>query len=205
MNDFIGVNEAIRLKIKEIKRMAKIDKHLAHKMENKLVMSLSYLVKSVIFKYKKYNNYDDLYQEGMVGLIKAVRQYNSDMSFHFSRYALLWIRTCVMRSIKKINVVSAASSSNIIVKVIYEVNDEDIILNNTLEKNMLLNEQIVRVNRIITTLPEKHQRIVKMRYGLEDVKEHNLQELASNFNMTREGIRQLEGRILKKIKNNKSI
>jgi DNA-directed RNA polymerase sigma subunit (sigma70/sigma32) len=41
-----------------------------------------------------------------------------------------------------------------------------------------------------------------MRYGLNSTKEHNLQDLGDKLNMTREGIRQLEHRILNKLKNN---
>ena len=202
MKDYKNVNEDIRLKIKEIKKTRTNNPVLAKRMEDELIISLAYLVHSVVFKYKRFDNYEDLYQEGMIGLIKAVQQYNSDTSFHFTRYAMWWIKARVVRSIKKLNLITVSGDENMRYFMQYDVKESDIIEDNDPEKNAILAEEIDNLHGAINTLPEKHQQIIKMRYGLSNNKEHNLQDLGDKLDMTREGIRQLEHRILNKLKTN---
>ncbi len=202
MKDYKNTNENIRLKIKEIKEIRKTNEKLAQRMEDSLIVSLAYIVHSVVYKYKRFNNYEDLYQEGMFGLIKAVRQYNSDTSFHFTRYALWWIKARVMRSIKKMNIITISGEEDVKYFVQCDVQDNDIIDYNNPEIKAMLAQKIDIVNLAIATMPEKHQQIIKMRYGLSDTKEYNLQDLSNKLDMTREGVRQLEHRILDKLKIN---
>lgn len=202
MKNYENVNENISLKIKEIKRLKEKDFVYAKKMEDNLIVSLSYLVHSVVYRYRKFDNYDDLYQEGMVGLIRAVQKYDSDTSFHFTRYALWWIKTRVMRSIKKINIVPTTSTEEIKNFSRYEINDNDIVDYNNPEKDAILNQEIKYLNNLINDLPENHRKIIKMRYGVNNTKVSNLEDLSQVLDMTSEGVRQLEYRILNKLKNN---
>ncbi len=202
MKDYKNTNEDIRLKIKEIKNLKKIDPVLAKKKEDVLIVSLAYLVHSVVYKYKRFDNYDDLYQEGMIGLIKAVQHYNSDTSFHFTRYAMWWVRARVVRSIRKLNLITVSGDDNMRNFMQCEVKDSDIIEYNDPEKKAILSEEIVHLRGVVNTLPDKHQQIIKMRYGLNNTKEYNLQDLGDKLNMTREGVRQLEHRIINKLKIN---
>jgi RNA polymerase primary sigma factor len=84
----------------------------------------------------------------------------------------------------------------------YDIKENDIIEYNDPEKNAILAEEIINLNDVINTLPEKHQQVIKMRYGLNNNREHNLQDLGDKLDMTREGIRQLEHRIINKLKTN---
>jgi RNA polymerase primary sigma factor len=202
MKDYKNVNENIRLKIKEIKMVKKSNSIRAKRMEDELIISLAYLVHSVVYRYKRFDNYEDLYQEGMIGLIKAVQQYNSDTSFHFTRYALWWIKARVMRSIKKLNLITVSGDYDMKYFMQYDIKETDIVEDNDPEKSAILTEEINNLHNVINTLPEKHQQIIRMRFGLNDTKQHNLQVLGDKLDMTREGIRQLEHRILKKLKNN---
>lgn len=201
MKDYKNTNENIRLKIKDIRNIQKGDPARAKKMEDELIVSLSYLVHSVVFRYKRFDNYDDLYQEGMIGLIKAVQQYNADTSFHFTRYAMWWVKARIVRSIKKLNLIKISGDDNTKYHMQYDINENDIIEEDNPEQRAILMEEIKNLQTSLSLLPEKHQQIIKMRYGLDDMKEHNLQDLGTKLNMTREGIRQLEHRILNKIKN----
>ena len=56
------------------------------------------------------------------------------------------------------------------------------------------------VKTALTTLPPREQRIVSLRYGLENGKEHSLQEIGTLLNLSRERIRQLEVRALKRLR-----
>lgn len=202
MKDYKNINENIRQKIKDIKIVRRDNPSLAKRMEDELIVSLAYLVHSVVYRYKKFDNYEDLYQEGMIGLIKAVQQYNSDTSFHFTRYAMWWIKARVVRSIKKLNLITVSGDENMRYFMQYDIKESDMIDDNDPEKNAILTQKIGHLHNVIDSLPEKHQQIIKMRYGLNNTAEHNLQDLGDKLDMTREGIRQLEHRILNKLKTN---
>lgn len=57
-----------------------------------------------------------------------------------------------------------------------------------------------KIGDIITTLSEREQKILSMRFGLEDGVTHTLEEVGKVFGVTRERIRQIEAKALEKIK-----
>ncbi|MCE7936438.1 RNA polymerase sigma factor RpoD [Candidatus Saccharibacteria bacterium CPR2] len=59
------------------------------------------------------------------------------------------------------------------------------------------------VNDILTILSEREQKILKMRFGLEDGRSHTLEEVGKEFNVTRERIRQIEAKALTKLRKHK--
>ena len=59
---------------------------------------------------------------------------------------------------------------------------------------------LAEVKTALTTLPAREQQIVSLRYGLEDGKEHSLQEIGALLNLSRERIRQLEVRALSRLR-----
>lgn len=66
--------------------------------------------------------------------------------------------------------------------------------------NQLLKEQ---VQAILSTLSEREQKIIKMRFGLENGKSHTLEEVGQEFAVTRERIRQIEAKALAKLRKHK--
>lgn len=67
----------------------------------------------------------------------------------------------------------------------------DYFINSNLRNNL---------NRALEQLDEREKAILIMRYGLEDGKEYTLEEIGQRFGLTRERIRQIELRALKKIR-----
>jgi len=63
--------------------------------------------------------------------------------------------------------------------------------------NVNLKEQTAHVLRSLTAREEK---VVKMRFGLEDGSEHTLEEVGQSFAVTRERIRQIEAKALRKLR-----
>ena len=56
------------------------------------------------------------------------------------------------------------------------------------------------IKNVISTLKEREQEVVKMRYGLDDTERYTLEEIGNIYGVTKECIRQTELRALKKMK-----
>lgn len=63
---------------------------------------------------------------------------------------------------------------------------------------ILLREQLLSV---IETLTPREQKVIRMRYGLDNNHPRTLEEVGKEFNVTRERIRQIEAKALRKLKN----
>ena len=62
---------------------------------------------------------------------------------------------------------------------------------------MLLKEQLMEV---LDTLTPREKRVLLLRYGLEDGRGRTLEEVGKEFNVTRERIRQIEAKALRKLR-----
>ena len=61
----------------------------------------------------------------------------------------------------------------------------------------LLKEQLVEV---LSTLTEREQKVLRLRFGLDDGRARTLEEVGREFNVTRERIRQIEAKALRKLR-----
>ena len=61
----------------------------------------------------------------------------------------------------------------------------------------MLKEQLVDV---LGTLTEREQKVLKLRFGLEDGRARTLEEVGKKFDVTRERIRQIEAKALRKLR-----
>jgi RNA polymerase primary sigma factor len=61
----------------------------------------------------------------------------------------------------------------------------------------LLKEQI---EDVLSTLTPREQRVLQLRFGLEDGRSRTLEEVGKEFNVTRERIRQIEAKVLRKLR-----
>jgi RNA polymerase primary sigma factor len=78
--------------------------------------------------------------------------------------------------------------------------DEDSVTPEESATTQLLKEQ---VKDMLGVLTEREQKIVKLRFGLEDGKQHTLEEVGQEFAVTRERIRQIEAKALAKLRKHK--
>ena len=69
--------------------------------KDKLVTDNMKLAGYLAHQYSKSNAipYNDLYQEGCIGLIKAAQRFDPDKGFKFSTYAIWWVRQAILESI----------------------------------------------------------------------------------------------------------
>jgi len=63
--------------------------------------------------------------------------------------------------------------------------------------NLNLKEQ---ANSVLKTLTPREEKVIKMRFGLDDGSEHTLEEVGQSFAVTRERIRQIEAKALRKLR-----
>ena len=80
------------------------------------------------------------------------------------------------------------------------VEDEDRISPEDSAANQMLKEQLAE---IISTLSDREQKIIKLRFGIGGGKPHTLEEVGAEFSVTRERIRQIEAKALSKLRKNK--
>lgn len=81
------------------------------------------------------------------------------------------------------------------------VEDEDSVTPEEAAATQLLKEQ---VRDILSSLSDREQKIVRMRFGLDNGKNHTLEEVGQEFAVTRERIRQIEAKALTKLRKHKN-
>lgn len=75
--------------------------------------------------------------------------------------------------------------------------DEDIPVPAEAAAFTLLKEQLIEV---LDTLTEREQKVLRLRFGLDDGRARTLEEVGKEFNVTRERIRQIEAKALRKLR-----
>lgn len=61
----------------------------------------------------------------------------------------------------------------------------------------MLKEQLIQV---LNTLTPREEKVLRLRYGLDDSHPRTLEEVGKEFNVTRERIRQIEAKALRKLR-----
>ena len=208
---------------------------------------------------KKYTNrglqFLDLFQEGNIGLMKAVDKFEYRRGYKFSTYATWWIRQAITRAIadqartiripvhmiETINKLIRTSRQLVqelgreptseeiakrmdipvakvrkVLKIAQEPisletpigEEEDSHLGDFIEDRAVVSpaEAVINVNlkdqtgQVLRTLTPREEKVIKMRFGLEDGSEHTLEEVGQSFAVTRERIRQIEAKALRKLR-----
>ncbi len=77
------------------------------------------------------------------------------------------------------------------------IEDKEVITPNEYASNELLKNEL---QKILNDLTPREAKVLKLRYGLDDGRPHTLEEVGKEFNVTRERIRQIEAKALRKLR-----
>ena len=86
--------------------------------------------------------------------------------------------------------------------------EEDSYLGDFIENKSVINPSSAIVNlnlieqtrRVLSTLTPREERVLRMRFGIGEESDHTLEEVGQDFNVTRERIRQIEAKALRKLR-----
>ena len=147
---------------------------------------------SVISHYETFKNYPD-----KKAAAKIAKILNCDIETIFpawlQEYKLK--KSSVDREVK-IDCISIDSGK---AQYLLEGNDDSFI--DKTENSLLAS----KIKEAINALTDREQRILTLRFGLDDSKPHTLEEVGQEFSVTRDRIRQIEAKALAKIRKNKPI
>jgi len=157
------------------------------KMEE-FCQNYSPLVKSIASRYKGRVSFEDLIQEGFLGLLEAEKRFDPSKKAKFSTYAFYWIKKRILEAIQKEKIQSLDSVElkeeileSPIIERTYKSEDLDIFLNKS--------------------LPPLEQKIFKLYF--QEAK--TLSQIAKELGIRREKVRQIKQLLLRKIKINQKL
>lgn len=203
-------------------------------------------------------SYEDLINEGNLGLIEAAARYDPDKNVKFLSYAIWWIRQAILHALsqnsravlipkrmqdkvskvlktkqrleqelqREVSVEEIADELEMDPQEVAEllaVAQEDISLSqyDEDEESTSLQEQLGeedttikeflqrslrrKIEEVLKTLSDKEAQVIRLRYGLDDDEPKTLDEIGKIMGISRERVRQIEKKALKKLRMNKTL
>lgn len=202
----------------------------------------------------KHLTHDDVFQEGLIGLLRATELYDPELGFRFKTYATWWIQQHIHRalddgdrtirlpvhlheSIRRIRrksmklalelgrepsltelAMSIGVEKERLGKLLWRLHATDCVeadapiaedvtvlsfkADEGLDAFEIVSQQQLRSSlaRVLSRLSAREERIIRLRFGLDGENDHTLEAIGNNFGVTRERIRQIEAKALRRLK-----
>ena len=196
-------NDEVMLRFKQIEELKQnsASEETLKGLRDRIVEDLSFLVYRNTSRYKRFPNYEDLNQEGFIGLIKAVNRFEYTRFPNFFVFANQWIINSIKRSAKKHDVVYNPNRN----RVVYS--SDDTTLNapsDELDLECLLfdKQKYGAILDVVVTLSPRDNTIISSLFGI-NTKEHTLRETEKYCDLTYERIRQIKNKVITRLRSNK--
>lgn len=181
--------------------------------KNELIRANLKFVVNVAKKYKGFGvPFTDLIAEGNIGLIKAANKFDYARDVKFISYAVWWIKQSIQECIKRNNTVDnmEGSTEDSLVEKGAIGNADDLKVNSKsvlvqdeyANQEELDNERKLAINELFVGLPPRERDILKYSFGLSNGKQLTLEEIGLKYKLTKERVRQLKEKALRKVRIN---
>ena len=180
---------------------------------NKLITSNLKFVASVAKKYQGRGlSYSDLIAEGNLGLIKAMDKFDGNKNIKVISYYVWWIRQTILEALDKRNSMEAEDlptesdkselhfESEEYTSEIEKYENDVIYYSEDSEERQKANEEKKIVSILTENLSNREKDILTKYYGLDGGDPMTLEEIGSEYNITKERTRQILEKTLKKLR-----
>lgn len=145
----------------------------------------------------------------MIDLLTKVKKASSELAQSLNRHPeeneiadYLGIEVDKVQTVLDIAQVSASLDTPIDEEG--EVSMGDLIADSSFEdmdKDLILENNHAIINGVLNTLSDREASIIRMRFGIDQIKPMTLEEIGSHYGLSRERIRQIETKALRKLRN----
>jgi len=202
--DVIGLFE----KADELKSDKNLPKEQLEKevssIHNKIIEGLGFLVYSNAKLYRKFPNYEDLVQEGFIGLIRAVKKFDRNMFPNFFVYSERWIRHSIKRAASRFDVVYNPNKNRVVYAEPADVGKEEE-EEFTPEDIFFAKETGDQIEEVLNDFPDRDHEIIKRIFGLGEFSPQTLREIGPDYNLTHERIRQIKNKVISRLRKNENL
>lgn len=163
-------------------------------VRDKMIVDNLRLVSKVMKDNSLYysSEYEDIFSEGVLGLIRAVDTFDISKGFKFSTYAYRCISSNIVNYLekkkKKFNTLSLDLEYDFLdnVSLVSVVRDEDV----DIEEDFIRLEEYNVINKLLTRvkLSDRDRFIVLLHFGFYNGRIYSRYELAEMFNMTHQNV-----------------